>query len=60
MNNRTFLHKVVANVLKKGNVSIKDNDEKNILDDYLNSNASTSNGTLGNSSNNIDSTNAGN
>ena len=47
MNNSTFLHKVVANVLKKGNVSIKDNDEKNILDDYLNSN-STTNGNLGN------------
>lgn len=46
MNNSTFLHKVVSNVLKKGNVSIKDNDEKNILDDYLNSN-STSNGSLG-------------
>lgn len=51
MNNRTFLHKVVSNVLKKGNVSIKDNDEKDILDDYLNSNGSTSNsGSLGNSS----------
>ncbi len=47
MNNSTFLHKVVANVLKKGNVSIKDNDEKNILDDYLNSNGTT-NGNLGN------------
>ncbi len=47
MNNSTFLHKVVSNVLKKGNVSIKDNDEKNILDDYLNSN-STTNGNLGN------------
>ncbi|HJA27325.1 MAG TPA: peptidylprolyl isomerase [Candidatus Limosilactobacillus intestinigallinarum] len=46
MNNSAFLHKVVANVLKKGNVSIKDNDEKNILDDYLNSN-STTNGNLG-------------
>ncbi|WP_267202463.1 peptidylprolyl isomerase [Limosilactobacillus kribbianus] len=49
MNNSTFLHKVVSNVLKKGNVSIKDNDEKNILDDYLNSN-STTNGSLGTSS----------
>lgn len=46
MNNQNFMHKVVANVLKKGNVSIKDNDQKNILDDYLNSN-STTNGTLG-------------
>jgi foldase protein PrsA len=51
MNNRTFLHKVVSNVLKKGNVSIKDNDEKNILDDYLNTN-STNSGSLGNNSNN--------
>ncbi|MCH3923121.1 peptidylprolyl isomerase [Limosilactobacillus sp.] len=49
MNNSTFLHKVVSNVLKKGNVSIKDNDEKNILDDYLNTN-STTNGSLGTSS----------
>ncbi len=61
MNNRTFLHKVVSNVLKKGNVSIKENDEKNILDDYLNSNGATSNsGTLGNSSNSSSSSNANN
>lgn len=58
MNNRTFLHRVVSDVLKKGNVSIKDNDEKNILDDYLNSNSSTSNsGTLGSSSTNSSSSN---
>lgn len=49
MNNSTFLHKVVSNVLKKGNVSIKDNDEKNILNGYLNSNATT-NGSLGTNS----------
>lgn len=61
MNNRTFLHKVVSNVLKKGNVSIKDNDEKNILDDYLNSNGATSNsGNLGNSSTGTNSSSAGN
>ncbi|KRL27423.1 peptidylprolyl isomerase [Limosilactobacillus frumenti DSM 13145] len=55
MNNSTFLHKVVADVLKKGNVSIKDNDLKNILDEYLNSNATTANsnsGSLGQNSSN--------
>ncbi len=61
MNNRTFLHKVVSNVLKKGNVSIKEQDEKNILDDYLNSNGATSNsGTLGNSNSSNSSSNANN
>ena len=59
MNNSTFLHKVVANVLKKGNVSIKDNDEKNILDDYLNSN-STTNGNLGNTNPTTSSSSASN
>lgn len=49
MNNQNFMHKVVSNVLKKGNVSIKDNDQKNILDEYLNSN-STTNGSLGQTS----------
>ncbi len=42
MNNQNFMRKVVSNVLKKGNVSIKENDVKNILDDYLNSSATTS------------------
>ncbi len=61
MNNRTFLHKVVSNVLKKGNVSIKEQDEKNILDDYLNSNGATSNsGTLGNSNSSNSSSNGNN
>lgn len=49
MHNQNFLHKVISNVLKKGNVSIKDSDQKNILDEYLNSN-STTNGSLGQSS----------
>lgn len=49
MNNQAFLHKVVSDVLKKGNVSIKDNDLKNILDEYLNSNAAVNgnSGSLG-------------
>ena len=50
MNNQNFMRKVVSNVLKKGNVSIKENDVKNILDDYLNSSSSTSS-TSQNSSN---------
>lgn len=50
MNNRTFMHNVVSKVLRKGNVSIKDQDEKNILDDYLTSNGNGS-GTLGTNSN---------
>nr|PMC27213.1 peptidylprolyl isomerase [Gardnerella vaginalis] len=49
MNDSKFLHKVVSNVLKKGNVSIKDNDLKNIMDDYLNSNASTTKSNSGSS-----------
>lgn len=44
MNNTTFLHNVVAKVLKKGNVSIKDKDLKNVLADYL-SNSTTATGT---------------
>lgn len=60
MNNRTFMHNVVSKVLKKGNVSIKDQDEKNILDDYLTSNGSST-GTLGtNSSSQTGSSSAGN
>jgi len=42
MNDSTVLHNVVAKVLKKGNVSIKDNDLKNILSDYLSSSSSSS------------------
>lgn len=41
MNDSTVLHNVVAKVLKKGNVSIKDNDLKNILSDYLSSSSSS-------------------
>lgn len=41
MNNTTFLHNVVSKVLKKGNVSIKDKDEKDILDEYLTSSSSS-------------------
>ena len=43
MNNTTFLHNVVSKVLKKGNVSIKDNDLKNVLDGYLTNNTNGSN-----------------
>lgn len=35
MSNSDKLHTVVGKVLKKGNVTIKDNDLKNVLDDYL-------------------------
>ncbi|NLR31919.1 peptidylprolyl isomerase PrsA [Levilactobacillus tujiorum] len=42
MNDSTILHNVVAKVLKKGDVSIKDNDLKNILSDYLSSSKSSS------------------
>lgn len=41
MNDSTVLHNVVAKVLKKGDVSIKDNDLKNILSDYLSSSRSS-------------------
>lgn len=37
MNNSDKLHDIVAKVLKKGNVTIKDNDLKNVLDDYISS-----------------------
>ncbi|MEY8442576.1 peptidylprolyl isomerase [Lactobacillaceae bacterium 24-114] len=50
MNDSTFMHKVVASVLKKGNVSIKDNDLKNILDGYLTNNTSSSSSSATNSS----------
>lgn len=41
MSNSTKLHSVVTKVLKKGNVSIKDSDLKNILDDYLSTSSSS-------------------
>ncbi len=41
MNDSTVLHNVVAKVLKKGNVSIKDSDLKNILSDYLSTSSSS-------------------
>lgn len=47
MNNQTFLHKVVAKALKQGNVSIKDQDMKNILADYLNPSGASSSTTKG-------------
>lgn len=50
MSNSTVLHNVVSKVLKKGNVSIKDNDLKNILDDYLTSSSSSSTTTTTSSS----------
>ncbi|KRM58442.1 peptidylprolyl isomerase PrsA [Secundilactobacillus malefermentans] len=40
MNSSTGLQKVVAKVLKDGNIDIKDNDLKNILSDYLSSSSS--------------------
>lgn len=49
MNDQAFMQKVVSKVLKKGNVSIKDNDLKNILDGYLNP-SSSSTGSIGTSS----------
>ena len=50
LNNSTFLHNVVSKVLKKGDVSIKDSDLKNVLDDYLTSSSSTSSTTSSSSS----------
>ncbi|MEE6685470.1 peptidylprolyl isomerase, partial [Limosilactobacillus fermentum] len=50
LNNSTFLHNVVSKVLKKGDVSIKDSDLKNIMDDYLTSSSSTSSTTSSSSS----------
>ncbi len=41
MQDSTTLHNVVAKVLKKGNVNIKDNDLKDILSDYLSSSSSS-------------------
>lgn len=50
MNKQSFMAKVVSKVLKKGNVSIKDKDLKNILDGYLNPGSSNSNnGSIGTS-----------
>ena len=42
MNSSTVLQKVVSKVLKNGNVSIKDNDLKDILSSYLSSSSSSS------------------
>ncbi|KGL67409.1 peptidylprolyl isomerase [Limosilactobacillus mucosae] len=45
MNDSTFLQNVVSKVLKKGNVSIKDSDLKNILDEYLTTSSSSTSST---------------
>ena len=50
MNNQNFMRKVVSNVLNKGNVSMKENDVKISLDDYLNSSATTSSSSNSSSS----------
>lgn len=42
MNNSTTLQSVVAKVLKKGNVQIKDNDLKDVLSSYISSSSSSS------------------
>ncbi len=42
MNDSTLLQKVIGKVLKKGNVSIKDSDLKDILSSYLSSSSSSS------------------
>lgn len=42
MSDSTTLRSVITKVLKKGNVTIKDKDLKNVLDDYLGSSASSS------------------
>lgn len=42
MSDSTTLRNVITKVLKKGNVTIKDKDLKNVLDDYLGSSASSS------------------
>ena len=41
MNDTTTLQSVISKVLKKGNVSIKDNDLKNVLSDYTSSSSSS-------------------
>ncbi|TLQ03925.1 peptidylprolyl isomerase [Pediococcus stilesii] len=41
MSSSTKLRSVITKVLKKGNVTIKDNDLKNVLDDYLGSSSSS-------------------
>ena len=57
MNNTTFLHNVVSKVLKKGNVSIKDNDLKNVLADYLSNSTTTGTGSAGSNTQNSSSGN---
>ena len=52
MNKQSFMANVVSKVLKKGNVSIKDKDLKNILDGYLNPSSSRTNGSIGTSNSN--------
>lgn len=42
MSDSATLRKVITKVLKKGNVTIKDKDLKNVLDDYLGSSSSSS------------------
>lgn len=49
MNKQSFMSNVVSKVLKKGNVSIKDKDLKNILDGYLNPGSAKSTGSIGTS-----------
>lgn len=41
MNDTTTLQSVISKVLKKGNVSIKDSDLKNVLSDYISSSSSS-------------------
>ena len=41
MSSSTKLRSVITKVLKKGNVTIKDNDLKNVLDDYLGSSSNS-------------------
>ena len=50
MNDSDFVKKVVSKALKKGDVSIKDSDLKNILADYLNTSSSSSSSSSSTSS----------
>lgn len=58
MNKQSFMANVVSKVLKKGNVSIKDKDLKNILDGYLNPGSSSNSGSIGTSNANSSSSSA--
>ena len=42
MSDAPTLRKVITKVLKKGNVTIKDKDLKNVLDEYLGNSSSSS------------------